>query len=156
MGEGNACWPTREPVAFCPRSPMKDVWKKLKGRCAVVSIVGLVLVGAAIWLSSSRQPSHAGRLLADWVRDLDARKRGASPARHSAASVAISEIGVNALPYLLREIAAKDSKTEEKLRDWAQSLRPVLEIGPYLSAGDRQFSRSRCISSVGRLCHPWG
>jgi len=114
-----------------------------------VAVAALVLAAVVIWLSGSKQPSHNGRELADWVRDLDQRNLAHSQAQHAAAVTAISEIGTNAIPYLLREMGATDSKAEENIRDWAQNLRPHFDIDPYVSAVDRQFTAFLAFSVLG-------
>lgn len=130
------------------RSPMKDVWKKLRGRRAAVAVAGLILAGAVVWLSSSSQPSHQGRELESWLKDLNPLHRQNPTKKYTDAEEAVRAMGVDAIPQLLRLIQVQDSVAEQAFRAWGQRLQPYVDIAPYQAAANR---RNRAAVAFGIL-----
>jgi hypothetical protein len=88
-------------------------------------IVGVLLLGGLelqpVLKSRNREPRYQGRTLTQWLQDysdalgLPAKDKQAA-ARLDASIDAVRAIGPNALPFLLKNMAAKDSALERHLK----------------------------------------
>lgn len=78
--------------------------------------LGIGLVLAIVFLLPSNEPSHGGKSLTYWTTRLVAPN---SPEVDKARE-AIRGIGEDALPFLLRDLSAKDSGWKLKVNDWLE------------------------------------
>jgi HEAT repeat protein len=83
-------------------------------RFFVLAVIGVI--GLGFWFTRSRDPKYQGKTLREWLR----LSRNANYEDGSLAipSSAIRAIGSNAIPILLSELQAKDSKLKEKIDGW--------------------------------------
>src|SRR5690348_14185537 len=83
-------------------------------RRLIALLVAVLLLGAlGFYLAQPKEPSYKGRRFSQWVLECEKyeSKQGdsASLCKAAAAEQAITEIGTNAFPYLLSELAVVDS-----------------------------------------------
>ena len=87
-------------------------------RRRLIFFCALVLVAAgvvALWPSGPKEPVFQGRKLSEWIRIAGLYPTN-SQTEH--ARVAINAIGTNAIPYLLSEFSARESRLAPKLAEW--------------------------------------
>ena len=77
--------------------------------------LGLAFAGMALLLALPREPIYLGRPISAWLDDMAAHKATAS-------SAAIKNIGTNAIPYAVRNLARNDSWWRAKYK----AIRPKL------------------------------
>ena len=102
------------------------------------------------------EPVLRGKSLGAWVEQYyDVRVAGGSGEdalrRKADAQVAIREIGTNALPALLRSVAAHDSEIHQRLNSWIKKI-PLLKLDPKTA----ELRRNRAdwgFSVLGPLGH---
>ena len=97
-------------------------------RWRLIFLCTLVLVAAgvvALWQSGPQEPVYQGKKLFEWINEA-----GSDPtyAQTEQARIAINAIGTNAIPYLLSEFAARQSRLATLWSEWA-SRKTGLDFG---------------------------
>src|SRR5574342_552978 len=98
-------------------------------RRRILLLLALAAVAAAIFLFLPRgpnEPVYEGKGLTQWIEE--GYVQASSPTQYSRASRentrrALQAMGTNALPYLLYQLARKDARWVESLKQWAYSHR---------------------------------
>src|SRR5512140_1647935 len=91
-----------------------------KTRAAAVASLVLAAFGALLWLRSSlgeREPVYQGKTLTYWLSDFWPGRKP-TPEKLEKDRFAVRQIGTNAIPILLRWIAAKDDPLKQKTVSW--------------------------------------
>lgn len=116
--------------------------------------VALVALGALL-LPRKPEASYQGRTLTEWLDDyyFDSRKRIEVDLPQTEAYFALSAIGTNALPTLLRWVEHEPSPWGERLRSFAASLPPPLAnlsfVRTLAQSGHRPFAWVQAFQVLG-------
>ena len=92
--------------------------KRLRFIALIVAI--LLAGGLALHLFQSREPPYQGRSLVEWMDDYGRASASASDVEMEISRQAVKQIGTNAIPFLLKELSAKDTALQERLKLWLQ------------------------------------
>jgi hypothetical protein len=104
----------------------------------VVLVVVLVLGCMSLAIFRTGEPRYQGRTLTEWIKDVkqpprsmmtprDKTKSVESDAAWQASSNAVKQIGVKAIPFLLRWVKGSDSPLRERLSNWLDG-HPALQF----------------------------
>ena len=112
-----------ERSAFLIRFPGRGCHIGCMGRGRLVLLAGLVAVvvaGGISWLTlRTREPVYQGKSLTAWLEQVREPGYQTQPTKGdqaiTEAETAITQIGTNALPYLMKMAAVKDSVLKDKL-----------------------------------------
>lgn len=88
--------------------------KSMKRRWAVVSIVVAAIIAGGGFLSEEGEPEHGGKSVSEWLEVYQKRRvdDGLIGPTGGPADEAIRAMGANAIPYILVELRAEDSRLE--------------------------------------------
>jgi hypothetical protein len=111
--------------------------------------VCLVLVSLALW-GPPPEPKHKGRVLGDWLADLDTTNH---PVQRQRAMIAVREIGTNALPLLLRLLETDRTGLAGTLREMRR-FQTVLEFQPSSLFRWRAIYGFRALGPSARVAIP--
>ncbi len=111
----------------------------------MIVIVALLIGGLSGTFSSSSpiEPTYAGKRLSDWVTVRWDR----NPEVKKQAEDAISQIGTNALPFLLAELEVHDKGLKLKLVHWAE----VLHFDKFRDLNADYIRRNRAANAMAAL-----
>ncbi len=123
---------------------------KRKGVIIGIVVAVAVLGCLATLLLNDREPRGQGRTLSQWI---DYEEQGAwDESKWGAAWKAVRKIGPDAIPYLLKEVHAKDSPPKEKLIVWLRKHPWLpLKIRP---AERRQHTAAICFGMLADEAKP--
>jgi hypothetical protein len=83
----------------------------------IASIVIVLLAGwLALYLFQNREPRYQGRMLTEWLDDY--RLALASQTETETSRRAVKRIGTNAIPFYLKELCARDSALDQRMKTW--------------------------------------
>jgi hypothetical protein len=87
--------------------------KSRNRRSALVAIVVAAIIGGLL-LSAEEEPEHAGKSVSEWLEVYQQRRveSGGIGPTGGPADDAIRAMGTNAMPYILAELRAEDSRLE--------------------------------------------
>jgi hypothetical protein len=92
--------------------------KMKRHRLMLLLIIVLPACILALYLHHNREPRYEGRTLTQWLEDIDHTATFHSPTDKfpAARSHAIKQIGTNAIPFLLKKLAARDTAFEKSMK----------------------------------------
>ncbi len=114
-----------------------------------MALLTIVLAAVVFNALRSREPVYQDRPLSAWLDDL---MMGHYGAQHDAAEEAIWQIGTNAIPHLLRRVAAVDSWTQRKLQ--SLNRRQSLIHFPVHYASDGREPAKRAFEALSARAKP--
>ncbi|MDB6124934.1 MAG: domain containing protein, partial [Pedosphaera sp.] len=122
----------------------------------LIVVAILLLVGLAFYLSRTKEPSYQGKTLMEWRVEFQRTGIGVEDAaRMDTAAVpsyyAIRHIGTNAFPFLLREVAIRESPLKHRLISFINSRQKYIRIRPALV---RRLDASAIFTMLGDLAQP--
>ena len=120
---------------------------KTKRRFALVLAVLAGLTAVLFLASQPSDPLHKGKRLSEWLQEFDMSNSVLEPDRRRKAEQAIREIGTNALPFLVRELRARDSWLKRK----TLKLTPKLLLGRMPTAVFAHVRRQRAVAGFRAL-----
>lgn len=126
---------------------MKVLARKLVRPVFLASILILLLLGFTLWLSSTPRlpdPVHNGKRLSEWLVGFDSWN--GSPFTPSA--VAVSELGTNAIPAIVKMSLTRNSQPKEWLIMQLQK-HPKLLPHNYATAARRRERANRALGVIG-------
>jgi len=109
----------------------------------LVWVLGMAAVVAIGVLVRTGEPSHGGKSLTHWTTQLIAPN---SPEADEARQ-AIRQIGEDALPFILRDLSAKDAAWKIKVSDWLE--RQSLIKVQFTRAWERRTRAAEAIVALG-------
>lgn len=111
------------------------------------------MLAASGWLLfHPREPKYDGKPLTYWLKAYN----DISTWRTWQSDYAIQQIGTNAIPFLLRELQANDSKLKKWFREraWDHYYRLHLQPGDFPSDEERQERASEAFHALGPIGRP--
>src|SRR5262245_2300982 len=97
-----------------------------RGTTLISAALAALVLLAIIWLSLEKEPATGGKTLAEWSQQYGSNHWSGNRVADREAQIAIRKIGTNAIPFLLHQIAKRDSAFKRKLqprlpKDWQNS-----------------------------------
>ncbi len=111
----------------------------------------LLMAAGALYLSASHtsQPVYQGKELSSWLEAYDPYLRWkVTPAQKQEADAAVSHIGTNSIPTLLRMLRARDWRWSARFLEWLSKVR-IFKIKRSLPAENLQFAAANAFSVLG-------
>jgi hypothetical protein len=122
---------------------------------AAVLVLGFVgLIWAVVWLAKPREPTYQGKTLSEWIlpfcrqtaKGLDAPRGPQHFEELEPAQRAVSEIGSNAVPFLIAKLEHRESRLHQRARQLLQK-QPIAG----LRLTDPNVSKIRAIRALANL-----
>lgn len=132
-------------------SAENDFIVKKRRRIAVVGLV-VAMLAVAVWFAlRPREPEYEGRKLSDWTREFATIGHNRIRENTAESVAAVQHIGTNGLPFLIRDLRAKDMPWETVV-SWINAHMPFsCNLRP---GWVRRSSALEAIEALGAAAEP--
>lgn len=119
----------------------------------VISLIALAVLAAVFWgIVRSREPRYQGKPLSTWLRALESAIPDEDEGRVIEEYQAITAMGTNALPYLIKKLGARDPAWKTALGDLLDK-QSVVDWRPRM-AWQEQDTALQAFSILGETAAP--